>query len=380
MMDICVLNPFFYPYNGGTEKVLLEIYKRLAKKHNITVLSAAFPGSGGNTEKFGIKVVRLKSKYINLPGLPLPWPLMEGLNDAVAKEKADVYHINNRYLYYPATLGAIKDTGARLLLTLHNALPKGIDPLTDAGGLLYDLIWGRKLMKEADRIVGITKSVLDMTIPKQMTYKSKVIYNGVDAERFKRRDRDSRVKKLRENIGGEEIILNVARFAGQKGQIYLLRAFSEIMKERGRSRLVMIGKGPLKKQLRKEAERLGIDRNVLMLSDVKEELLPFYYDSSDAFALPSLYEPASLALLEAMSSGVPTVASKVGGIPEMMKDCGLYSAPRDHKSIQKALETLLSERDLARRLSENGRKLMRKEHDWGRIANEYEALLLKLAE
>ncbi len=379
-MDICILNPFFYPYNGGTEKVLLEIYKRLAKKHNITVLSAAFPGSGGDTEKFGIRIVRLKSRYINLPGLPLPWPLMEGLNDAVARVDADVYHINNRYLYYPGALGAIKSTGARLLLTLHNALPKGIDPLTDAGGLLYDLIWGREVMRRADRIVGITKSVLNTTVPKQMSYKSKVIYNGVDAERFKSRNGNSRVKKLREDIGGEEIILNVARFTGQKGQTYLLRAFSEIAKERNRAKLVMIGNGPLKKRLRRETERLGIGRNVLMLSDVKEEALPLYYDSADAFALPSLYEPASLALLEALSSGVPTVASKVGGIPEMMKDCGLYSRPRDHKSIQKAIETLLSERDLSRRLSESGRRLMRREHDWDRIANEYEALLLKLAE
>ncbi len=379
-MDICILNPFFYPYNGGTEKVLLEIYRRLAKKHNITVLSAAFPGSGGDTEKFGIRIVRLKSRYINLPGLPLPWPLMEGLNGAVARVDADVYHINNRYLYYPGTLGAIKSTGARLLLTLHNALPKGIGPLTDAGGLLYDLVWGREVMRRADRIVGITKSVLNTTVPKQMSYKSMVIYNGVDTERFKRRNGDSRVKKLREDIGGEEIILNVARFTGQKGQTYLLRAFSEIAKERNRAKLVMIGNGPLKKRLRKEAERLGIGRNVLMLSDVKEEALPLYYDSADAFALPSLYEPASLALLEALSSGVPTVASKVGGIPEMMKDCGLYSRPRDHKSIQKAMDTLLSERNLSRRLSESGRRLMRREHDWDRIANEYEALLLKLAE
>ena len=379
-MDICILNPFFYPYNGGTEKVLLEIYRRLAKKHNITVLSAAFPGSGGDTEKFGIRIVRLKSRYINLPGLPLPWPLMEGLNGAVARVDADVYHINNRYLYYPGALGAIKSTGARMLLTLHNALPKGIDPLTDAGGLLYDLIWGREVMRRADRIVGITKSVLNTTVPKQMSYKSMVIYNGVDTERFKRRNGDSRVKKLREDIGGEEIILNVARFTGQKGQTYLLRAFSEIAKERNRAKLVMIGNGPLKKRLRRETERLGIGRNVLMLSDVKEEALPLYYDSADAFALPSLYEPASLALLEALSSGVPTVASKVGGIPEMMKDCGLYSRPRDHKSIQKAMDTLLSERNLSRRLSESGRRLMRREHDWDRIANEYEALLLKLAE
>ena len=46
-MDICVLNPYFYPQQGGTERVLLEVYKRLAKKHNITVLTSALKSGDG---------------------------------------------------------------------------------------------------------------------------------------------------------------------------------------------------------------------------------------------------------------------------------------------------------------------------------------------
>lgn len=374
-MDICVLNPFFYPYNGGTEKVLLEIYKRLAKRHNVTVISAGFGSFTRDTEEFGIRVIRLKSKYFDIPGLPLPFPVMEGMNRAVENVGADVYHINNRYLYYYRTLNAIKDAGSGLLLTLHNSLPVGIDPFTDFGGLAYDVLWGREIMRRADRLVGITKSVIEVTVPLKLRHKSEVIFNGVDMERFRKRADDERVNKIRSALGGEEILLNVARLTSQKGQIYLMRAFSGIMKQHRKARLVIIGDGPLGRRLKNEAKRLGIESRVDMLKGIDERMLPFYYNSADVFALPSLYEPASMALLEALASEVPTVASKVGGIPEMMKDCGVYSLPKDQDSIQNGIERLLSSKKEAARKAAKGRRLMEKEHDWDRIATAYERAL-----
>ena len=64
-MDICVLNPYFYPQQGGTERVLLEVYKRLSKKHNITVLTSALKSGDGERVDylFGMKVVRLATKF-----------------------------------------------------------------------------------------------------------------------------------------------------------------------------------------------------------------------------------------------------------------------------------------------------------------------------
>ena len=56
MMEICVLNPYFYPYFGGTEKVLLEIYKRLSKKNNITVITSSVGSEPGETTFEGIKI------------------------------------------------------------------------------------------------------------------------------------------------------------------------------------------------------------------------------------------------------------------------------------------------------------------------------------
>src|SRR5208283_6024126 len=97
-MDICVLNPFFYPYSGGTERVLLEVYSRMARKHNVTVISANLDGGRKDSVGYvkGIRVVRLKTRHIAFPGLPMPFPVMLGLREALQRESAQLYHINNR--------------------------------------------------------------------------------------------------------------------------------------------------------------------------------------------------------------------------------------------------------------------------------------------
>ena len=382
-MKICVLNPFFYPYLGGTEKVLLELYKRLAKRHEVCVLSAALQsGNSHDSEEEieGIRVIRLRSSYINTPIFPIPMPIMHGIEDAIRKEDADIYHINNRYLYYPKTLNAIGSTGGKLVITLHNALPRRINPFIDIGGLAYDVVWGRRIMERADAIVGITKNVVDTTVPPPLMNKASVIFNGIDYKRFRPRDKgEGKIRKIEEEIGEGEIVLNVARLTWQKGQAYLLRAFSEALKERRDLKLLIIGKGHLHSFLHDEAERLGITNKFKMLSDVREEMLPYYYNAAKVFVLPSLYEPASIALLEALASETPVVASKVGGIPEMMRSTGRYVAPRDSTGIAESIIDALEDRKRSERLAKEGRRLMEKEHDWDKIANKYETLFRKIA-
>ena len=141
-MDICVLNPYFYPYKGGTEKVLLEVYRRLAKRHNITVLTSTVPGRNErrSEEIHGIKVIRLKTRQYALPGLPLPFESFEGLNSAIVRAGADLYHINNRYQYFYLNIMSLKSVG-KLCLTIHNSLPLNIDRPTDFFGRAYDVVW-----------------------------------------------------------------------------------------------------------------------------------------------------------------------------------------------------------------------------------------------
>jgi glycosyltransferase involved in cell wall biosynthesis len=384
-MEICVINPFFHPYPGGTEKVLLQVYSRLAKRHNITVVSAVLEsGEKPHTDTInGIKVMRLPTHYVPLPMLPLPFMVIKGMKQTLKEVDADIYHINNRFLYYSTTLSTIKKMRRKLVLTIHNALPRNIDPLTDSGGKVYDTTWGEKIMRQSDAITGISKSTIESTVPARYNGKTHLVYNGVDFNLFKRRSRrNSEVSQVIDRLGanGENIFTN-GRLITQKGQTYLLRAYAELVREKTLqkdSSLVIVGRGPLEHKLKSKARQLGVGKNLKIVSGIPEEKLPFYYNSADLFSLPSLYEPASLAILESLSSELPSVASNTGGLPEMMDGCGLYAEPRDPDGIAEGIRELHANPKKARSMAAKGRRLMVRDHDWNRIAKQYENIFLNI--
>jgi glycosyltransferase involved in cell wall biosynthesis len=379
-MDICVLNPFFYPYKGGTEKVLLEVYSRLSKRHNITIITSAPEDKNHEhrEEIAGIDVIRLRANRVHLPGLPLPFLSFEGLNRAITAQKADLYHVNNRYQYMYFNLSLIKGRG-KLALTIHNSLPIGIDALTDAGGLLYDILWGRRIMKRSDLITGVSKNAIDSTVPAGLLPKAHVVYNGVDYKNFRRISRrDPEVRSLAESIGLEgQTIVCTARLIPQKGHIHLMRAVAALYDAGSRPNLLLLGMGPMERELRMTAKRLGIDKGLRIRYGLGDDVLPKYYALGDASAIPSIYEPASLAALESMACELPILASRVGGLPEMVGNAGIYARPGDPVGIADGLSRILEDRSLARRLGANGRKRAIERHSWDRISKRYEELFLK---
>ncbi len=376
-MDICVLNPYFYPYKGGTEKVLLEVYRRLSKRHNVTVLTSTVPGRNEHRreEIEGIKVVRLKTHQYALPGLPLPFESFEGLNRQIEKLGAELYHINNRYQYFYFNIKSIKSTG-KLCLTIHNSLPMAINAPTDFFGLTYDLAWGRKIMHEADLITGVSKNAIDVTVPKREKHKAHVVYNGVNSRNFRHYPKgNSKVAKITDELSfkGPTIVCN-GRLVPQKGQLYLMQAMAMISEGGNMPNLLLIGKGPMEQTLGYTAEKLGI--NLRIRYDLGDDKLPYYYSACDLSVMPSLYEPASLVALESMACELPAIASRVGGLPEMIGPCGLYTKPKDPASIAKAISEVLSDPKKARRMAKSGRKRVMERHSWDRIAKQYEKLFL----
>ncbi|MEM0149822.1 MAG: glycosyltransferase family 4 protein [Candidatus Micrarchaeaceae archaeon] len=371
-MDICVLNPYFFPYHGGTEKVLLEVYKRLSKRHNISVITSAPEGQKERSVDYveGIKVVRLPAKFIYFRALPLPFLVMNDLNSAIAEERAELYHINNRYQYAMGNIRAIRAINAKLALTIHNSLPSGIDAFTDFGGLAYDLLLGRRIMHESDIITGVSGYAIRSTVPKEDRHKSHVVYNGVDYKLFRPGKKDPGLGIADTNI---PIILNNGRLVRQKGQAALIKAFAMLSSSHD-AKLVIIGRGPLEGKLTALARRLGVNGRFKITMNISESALPSYYRSSSLFVLPSLYEPAGLALMEAMACATPSIASKTGGIPEIMGRCGAYINPNDINMIYSKMLFALENMRSAERLARCARKRVIARNNWDAIAKRYESL------
>ena len=326
----------------------------------------------------GIKVVRLRTFQEHIPIFPMPFLFFDGLKKALKKEACDIYHINNRYQFFEDTVNVVHGMDKKLALTIHNALPKNIDPLTDDLGSFYDWLWGRKLMKACDLITGVSTYAINSTVPRPERKKTHLVFNGVDYKNYKKISKDNlEVARIQKKLGfsGTNIISN-GRLVTQKGQKYLIRAFSELVHEGYDLNLLIVGNGPKKKSFHRYAKRLGVEKRFKITYGIDDKELPYYYNACDVFSLPSLYEPAGLALLEALSCELPSIITRVGGMPEITGDCGFYVKPKDYYSIKQKLIYVLENKKATSSIARKGRQRMIKYHDWDKIAKQYEGLFL----
>jgi glycosyltransferase involved in cell wall biosynthesis len=153
----------------------------------------------------------------------------------------------------------------------------------------------------------------------------------------------------REHRDGVRTFATASSFAPCKATPLLVEAFLAVAAERPGLRLRMIGDGPERRrceQLARRADREGEVEFTGYRADIDAELA-----QSDVFVLPSLNENLPLALLQAMATGLPCIASGVGGVPEVItKDCGVLVAPGNIGSLRAAMERLIDEPGLAERL------------------------------
>src|SRR5215210_7347665 len=166
---------------------------------------------------------------------------------------------------------------------------------------------------------------------------------------------------------GRPRVLFVGRLAPQKG-VSTLVAAAGLLKDPS-ARLLLVGDGPERKALEKEAKRIGVGDRVCFLGFVAHERLPAVLVHADLLVLPSLYEELGTVLLEAMQAALPIVASKTGGILDVIEDgvTGVLVAPGEPGALARAINRILADRGLACRLSE-GAQERGKDYDWEVLA------------
>src|SRR5215218_1191576 len=177
---------------------------------------------------------------------------------------------------------------------------------------------------------------------------------------------------------GRPRVLFVGRLAPQKGVRALVAAAALI--EHPSAQVLLVGDGPEREALERDAERIGVDDRVRFLGFFAHDRLPAAMAHADLLVLPSLYEELGTVLLEAMYAGLPTVASRTGGIPDVIEDgvSGLLVEPGDPETLARAIDRLLADRALVCRLSE-GAQERGKDYDWevlaGRVLEVYRGVI-----
>ena len=183
------------------------------------------------------------------------------------------------------------------------------------------------------------------------------IHSGVDLDSFAAQGLDAAVEKASLGLDPTRPLVG---FAGWllpiKGPMHLLNAMESVWQIHPDANLVFVGKGALEAELRQKAGRLGADGRVAFLGwrDDLNEIMPLF----DVFVLPSLNEGMGRVLVEAMAAGRPIVASRVGGIPDLVRHGvnGLLVPARDEIQLADSISWLLSNPDKAARMGAAGRR------------------------
>ena len=181
-----------------------------------------------------------------------------------------------------------------------------------------------------------------------------VVHNGIPLEPFHPSEPDERAALRRKvNVKPDDILIgSVGHLELHKGHAYLITAFRRVLETTPHARLLLVGDGRRRGHLEKLANELGVLRRTTF-AGVRRDV-PRLLSLMDVFVLPSLNEALGLAVIEAMASGVPVVASEVGGIPEVVKhrQTGLLVEPRSASALADAILELISAPVVAKRLSE----------------------------
>ncbi len=184
-----------------------------------------------------------------------------------------------------------------------------------------------------------------------------VVHSGVELGPFLGVRADP--EEIKRNLGiapGDRVVGSLGRLVPIKGHRYLIEAAGLVLRKRPNVTFLLVGDGPLRRELEVLTEGLGIGHKVVFAGHREDE--PEVLSAMDIFVLPSLNEGMGRVLVEAMAEGKPVVATDVGGVADVVEDrrTGILVPPRDPEALAEAILELLDDPEKARRFGEAGRE------------------------
>ena len=394
-MNVCFVTPEYFPISGGTGAYVYYLSHNLQKLgHNVHVVARDKQDSEKTIN--GIHV-----HYIKGVGNALTkyWRFARSASkkiEEINKQKGlDIIHAN---LPLVPSFAIPNDSSKAIVCAVHSTWkgeamatkqdnPKELNP-NEKSMLRFNFVlrsYEKKLMKRSDALIAVSKYTVDELTELYGINKKKiyVIYNGVDIQKFKPRPNRAELRREFGLAEDTKIVLFVGRLYHRKGLETLLHSIPPVLKEFSNVKFVISGKGFKQKEenLKNLAKQLDIEEHVTFLGYVPDGKLPNLYSASNIFVLPAIYENFPFAILEAQSTGLPVISTKVGGIPEFLVDNenGFLIDPGDPPQLTQRVLTLLHDPKLAKEMGDRGRRLIEEKFDWhlitGQVIDLYQKLL-----
>lgn len=377
-----MVTPTFLPCVGGQETYVRKLSEALVSRgHKITIFTTDAVSripirrvAPGRQLSGGLSVVRFPCYAFLYSYLPITPRLMQAL---LAKQIADydIVHVHG-YGHFTSDIASVSRHlfGKPTVLTTH-----GVHQEIGQEGILRQLLWFyyretivRCTVNSVDRILVLTDNEVGYLskFGSETVSKTRVVPVGVSLDDF---PYPSETKQ-----STRPMILYVGRIDRGKGLEFLIEAASRL--KRHDPQVVIVGaRTRFSATLESLAARKGVSENIILTGFLDEEAKKRLLMEATVFCLPSKYEGASLAILEAMAAGRPVVATRTGGVPYLVEDgsSGCLTNYGDAKALSERLEELISNSDLRESMGKKGRAIA-ENHSWPQIAQEVEQVYLEL--
>ena len=356
-MKIGIVSPYAYPRPGGANAHIRETYAHLKDMgHEVRIITA--PWGDDPPAQDVIQVGQAVAIPFNgsIGRITLSLRLEWLVSRMLEREKFDIIHHHEPFVPFLS------------FQILDSAKCPNVATFHAFGGFSFSYWSGRVVldhyMGKIDERIAVSSAARHF-VSRYFPGDYRIIPNGVDVDFY------ANAKPFPEFKDGKTNILFVGRVEQRKGAMYLLKAYAQIKQRHPDTRLIIVGRGPQTGDLRRfvHAQRVS---DVFFAGRVDDTDKARFYKTADVYVAPSTgQESFGIVLLEAMAAGCAVVASDIHGYKRVVQRnvSGILVEPRDPDLLAAALERLICEPDLRKRLGEAGARRA-PEYDWSHVTAE----------
>lgn len=369
-MKLVLFPSAFHPSLGGVEELTRQLAHAYRKDgHEVMVVTEQWPRRLPSFEWHeGIAVRRFPMRVpagcwkSNLTfALSHHW-IRSRITRCISQFDADILHVqcvSSTTLY---ALHVRRVFGVPLVVTLQGELTMDAAGIFQRPGIAQKIM--TRALKEADFITACSKHTLreaEAFHERPFGERARVVYNGISMEEF---------EEVEPHVHRRPYVFAIGRHVRAKGFDVLLQAFAEVM-NLGFD-LLLAGDGPEHTALRKLASDLNLNDKVHFLGRADRPLVARLFKGCTFFVLPSRHEPFGIVNLEAMAAGRAIVATRVGGVPEIVEDevNGLLVGPEHVSELAAAMRRMMLTPELRQAVGSAGGTAAR-DYDWPALALKY---------
>lgn len=361
-MNVCIISSAPFPPREGIGNYIFNLSKNLSEEgHEITLMTRG--GLISKKEYFeDIKIF----KPIFIPCYPLHVHFHKIFVDRLfhkIESRFDIVHIHT-------PLAPIVSTRLPMISTVHTPIKMSISNFESTGAFSHlsryqsriSTILEHKLLNSSDTITAVSNSVANELAKEYGIQKERIeiINNGVNETIFEPNYNNEKNEKH------EKYILTVGRLAYRKGLLDFIECGKYVCNRYSDIKFIIVGEGILRNRLQRTVKNFGLENRFIFKGHVTKAELIRLYQNATVYVMPSYYEGLPTVLLEAMSCGLPVVATAVSGNVDVVSSGknGMLVPPKSPKDLANAISILLDNDDLRKKLGKNARKTVEENYTW----------------